>query len=292
MSYFLYTANVSPAISIDERCPNLSLACLSAQPEWNPTLSAPGITRITAEELRPFDTEKQYELVSKTFTNNNLEDWVTRTYQYYAIQHDTDYCGSDVLPVNRKLQRCPYRFADEYDQIAFYSQAGDVLHAFQLDEGWSIQPVTSTSDAPVSGVVLTTDDDAMPLGVAAVRIFNWKKAVAYATHSVAEESYEYILDLTTGEFISENHQPITSDTDMARTFDYTAQTVIDDICPDLSLPVSLHSPNGIQHSPRQASRVSQPMSCDRLIRRGSTILDLLLIMFPEDTNVRINYILC
>lgn len=133
---------------------------------------------------------------------------------------DEEYCDAPT-PVRPGYTRtCPYKNVLEYNQVVFYNGQGEVLHAYQLDEGWSYLPVTSSVMGFPREIGLRYAREAK-VARAEVVAYNWKKALEGDGYYYAEENHGYHIDLITGEFFDSYYNPINPDTDPDRIIDYT-----------------------------------------------------------------------
>lgn len=134
-----------PATStpITERCPTITLECLSSQPEWNPTLEAEGIERIDPGELTILNDAiilptqiEGISMMQQTFRSGN-------EYCDFSGKH------SFILESVRYMAACSEFGPEKYIEFAYVNTVTEeILHAYKSIDTHSF--LLGTSQGPGS----------------------------------------------------------------------------------------------------------------------------------------------
>lgn len=116
------------SVPIQGRCEVITLECLQAQPEWNPTPSARGIQRIGSDELTILDD-------ANVFTSN-IQGILVAKQQFRGGK---EYCSlTNTHPSIANFVSCSEFGPSMYREIAYLNtETEEVLHAFRLIDGYS-----------------------------------------------------------------------------------------------------------------------------------------------------------
>lgn len=173
-------------------CEVMTLECLSAQPEWNPTLSAPGIERIDPSELTLFDGEYELEETKpKIVSEMSIPIQVVHIDDEFSEQNCLQR-GFEIVP-NQICTRYPAEFYNEF--AILHADTKEVLHAYRMSQDRTLFSVDFIEDAnelvvpkyPTLPIYLKND---------LVRFYN------YAVNKTSvPPTLQYSIDIVTGELV-------------------------------------------------------------------------------------------
>jgi hypothetical protein len=131
---------IDPAIPINERCTPVTLACLEAQPEWNPTMATTGIERIDPSELTLFDGTYQLDYQSVPRSTDPF------TFVTAKDEHDPAYCAQyDLTGLDLFIRdegplepSCSIYPPEAYQEFVILDENEAVVHAYRLSDKYSL----------------------------------------------------------------------------------------------------------------------------------------------------------
>lgn len=174
----------SPETAQEYAEPVITLEYLQAQPEWNPTLSAPGIERIDASEVSlPISELVGYDINVEGFA-------IYKNYVRLGLEHCT-------FPDPHPLTRCSEFGPEAYTEIFLASeQTNEIIHAYRLVDNYSfltnINP--GPHDEPLTGAGGPCDINGMK-----ITAVPWRSFQGASYYDRTEDIVDYCLDVHSGE---------------------------------------------------------------------------------------------
>jgi hypothetical protein len=131
---------IDPSIPIEDRCTPVTLACLEAQPEWNPTVATTGINRIDPSELTLFDGtyELDYQPVPRSTDPFTLVTAKDQHDPAYCDQYDLSNFNPNVREGYNDVPYCSIYPPEAYQEFVILDENDEVVHAYRLTENYSL----------------------------------------------------------------------------------------------------------------------------------------------------------